>query len=320
MKRRIIYGLLLVLTFILFYSFLSEDILMSASGFMAFLGGVLCAIFLIQFVADYRDFDEVKMPQTLQQRLGLVCIPSVIVFIIVLNVHYNRLEDKIILKYGKRVEGIIKNGRSTSGGTESNSYITVAYTTPKGNDIEKKFRITSEQFDAAKKDMPVEVLHCAKYPSATQILIGDDVIERFVGMKNRVLSLSDLTAMLDMKADSLQRYANTVSYRWIRIDNYPYYLVNGSEDLTLEFAPGESIIYTMRNSKYYEPLLEEMKKEGFKSVGDKKEGIYAKGNIGIKISYGSYDIKSNGTYNVGDASIKMPTFQGVSQIMTFYKL
>ncbi|MVT08442.1 hypothetical protein [Chitinophaga tropicalis] len=320
MKRRIIYGLLLVLTFILFYSLLSEDILMSASGFMAFLGGVLCAVFLIQFVADYRDFDEVKELQTLQHKLGLVCIPSVIVFIIVLNVHYSGLEDKIILKYGKRVEGIIKNGRSTSGGTESNSYITVAYTTPKGNDVEKKFRITSEQFDAAKKDMPVEVLHCTKYPSATQILIGDDVIERFTGMKNRVLSLSDLTAMLDMKADSLQRYANTVSYRWIRIDNYPYFLVNGSEDLTLEFAPGETIIYTMRNSKYYEPLLEEMKKEGFKPVGDKKEGVYSKGNIGVKISYGSYDIKSNGTYNVGDASIKMPAFQGVSQIMTFYKL
>lgn len=321
MKTRIIYSILLVCTFYVFYTQLSENLLMDMSTFLAWIGGILCAFFLIQAVAGFRSLYEVQdwygTPKAWYHRLGLFMIPSVIVFITVFCMHYNKLEDQVILKYGKMVEGTITNGRSKTSKYESSIYLSVSYYTPKGEYISTKLGVTSQQFEAARKDMPVEILYCSKYPSRSKIIVGEDMIERFTTVKNRLLTLKDLTTMLDLPGDSVRSYINRVSYRWITVKEYPYYLINSSEDLEVVFSPGKKIVYSMRNTKYYEPILQEIKYGKYEEVpGETRTISYVKDSIGIILEMSNYDIKST---NVNGNASTFPGV-GVGHVVTVYKL
>jgi hypothetical protein len=290
MKRRIIWGVLLLLTFLIFYAWMPAGMYLQMPILLAIIGGIVCFFFLVQVFADFREFEEVaqwdKYRKEWYHNMSFVCIPVGIVLMIVFGMHYSKLEDEELKQFGETVPATIVDGYSRSSSKSSTYKLTVSYYTKKGKHVRRQQDVSSAQYNDASKGQHVEVIYSTKHPSLMKILLGDKIIQEFTGVKSRKLNLADMTRLLDLPGDSILPALNKISYRWIPAEDDSASYINENKELYLTAHPRTRITYVATGEDVFS-FSKDLKASGFKqdSTSNAGEGeekavrLYAKDNI-----------------------------------------
>lgn len=315
MNRRIIWGGLLLLTFLVFYSWMPADVYLASKFFIGLVGGVLCGIFLVQLIADFKDMDEARAWNKGQlkdwyYKLLFAVLPVTIGLIITFAMHYDTLGDNELKEFGVRVQGTVLDGYYKKSSKTSEYALTVGFYNKKGKYIRQQTEVSSSQYDKAGKGQHVEVIYSSKHPSLIKILLSDDVIEEFTGVKSRSIKLDDITKLLDLSRDSILPALNKISYRWTKAEDSTSY-VNDNRQLYLTADPHFRITYVATGHEYSDLLLT-LADSGFKqdTTRTKTEGetenkmeVFTKNDLKLILQYKTIERESSNDMSAIQAAI-----------------
>jgi len=292
MKRRIIWGALLLLTFLIWYIWMPAGLYISMPIFVAIIGGILCFIFMAQTFADFTDMDEItqwdRYPKQWYHNMAFVCIPAAIALIVVFAMHYGTLENEELRKFGERVPATIVDGYYRKSSKSSTYKLTISYYTKNGTHVRTQKEVGSDQYDLASKGQHVEVIYSTKHPSLVKILLGDEMVEELTGIKSRQLTIKDMSQILEMPGDSILPALNKISYRWIMADDDSSTYVNENKKLFFSVDPRVRVTYVVMGTENFLRLGADIRSSGFKedasdtTSSDKETGklhIYTKGDL-----------------------------------------
>lgn len=296
MKRRITWGVLLLLTFLTFYTWMPTDMYVSMPIVLSIIGGILCFVFMAQLFADFTDIDEIKewdrYPKQWYHKMALVCIPINIGLMVIFGMHYTKLENDELREFGETVPATIVDGYYKKSSKSSTYALTVSYYTKKGKHVRRQKEVSSAQYEDASKGQHVEVIYSTKHPSLMKILLGDEMVEDLLGIKSRKLTVADMTRILDMPGDSILPALNKISYRWTMSDDDSSTYVNEGKKTFFSAAPRERITYVAIGENFMS-MAADIRNAGFKKdarteadSSDKSEGalsLYTKGNLQLLI-------------------------------------
>jgi len=259
MNRRLIWGALLLLTFLIFYAWLPADLYLASKFFFGLIGGVICTFFLVQLIADFKDMDEARAWNKGQlkdwyYKLLFAVIPVGIGLIITFAMHYSTLADNELKEYGVRVPGTVIDGYYKKSSKTSEYALTVGFYNKKGKYIRQQTEVGSSQYDLAGKGQHVELIYSSKHPSLIKILLGEDVIEEFTGIKSREITLDDMSKLLESSRDSILPLLNKISYHWTKAEDSSSY-VNDARHLYITAEPHYRVTYVSTGSEYMDILL-----------------------------------------------------------------
>ncbi|SFO44557.1 Protein of unknown function [Chitinophaga sp. YR627] len=267
MKRRITWGVLLLITFLTFYYWMPADMYLYMPVFLGIAGGLLCFLFLVQLFADFQDIDEIKewdrTPKYWYHKITFLFIPGAIALMVIFSLHYTALENKELKQFGETVPATIVDGYYRSSSKSSSYKLTISYITKKGKPVRTQKEVSSEQYKAASKGQHVEVIYSTKHPSLVKILLGEEMIREFTGISSRNINLTDMSQILDMSGDTILYTLNKISYRWIVADDDKSSYVNEHKDLYMTVTPHESVTYVSLGENMRK-MLQEIKSSGFK--------------------------------------------------------
>lgn len=231
MNRRIIWGVLFLLTLLTFYAWIPAGLYLSRPLLIALIGGALCFIFLMQTFADFRDLEEItqwnEYPKEWYHNMGYVCFPLAIALIFIFTNHYSKLEEEELNQFAEIVPATIVDGyseiRSRNGTVRGSSFnLTIAYYTKKGVHIRTQKTVNRYEYDLAEKVQHIQVAYSSKHPTLSKILLGDEMIEEFTGITSRDITIGDMMRLLDTSRDSILPALNNISYRWTKINDSLY--------------------------------------------------------------------------------------------------
>ena len=252
MNRRIIWGVLFLLTLLTFYIWIPASLYLSRPLLMALIGGALGFIFLMQTFADFRDVEEItqwnEYPKEWYHNMGFLCFPVAIALIFIFDNHYSKLEEEELKQFAEIVPATIVDGysemRSRNGTPQASSFnLTISYYTKKGYHIRIKKAVNSYEYSLASKDQRIEVAYSSKHPTLSKILFRDEMIEEFTGIRSRDITIGDMIRMLDMPGDSILPTLNNISYRWTPISSDSFYYGNEFKKIFVGVRPHIRITY-----------------------------------------------------------------------------
>lgn len=291
MKRRLTWGVLLLLTFLIFYTWMPTDMYLAMPILLSIIGGIICFFFMVQIFADFRDLDEVKEwdrhPKQWYHNMAFVCIPIGIVLMVVFGMHYNKLENEELKQFGERVPATIVDGYYKKSSKSSTYKLTVSYYTKKGKHVRTQQEVSSTQYDNASKGQHVEVIYSTKHPSLMKILLGDDMVEELTGIKSRKLTLNDMTKILEMPGDSILPALNKISYRWTMSDDDSSTYVNESKKVFFSAQPHSRVTYVAMGEDLMS-MAADIRNAGFKKdttsvKEDNGLALYSKGDLQLVV-------------------------------------
>ncbi|SHN09130.1 DUF3592 domain-containing protein [Chitinophaga sp. CF418] len=295
MKRRIIWGVLLLLTFLIWYTWMPAGLYLSMPVLLAIIGGILCFIFMAQTFADFTDMDEItqwdRYPKQWYHNMTFVCIPVAIVLIIVFAMHYGKLENEELKQFGERVPATIVDGYYRKSSKSSTYKLTISYYTKAGKQVRTQKDVDSDQYEKASKGQQVEVIYSTKHPSLVKILLGDEMVEEFTGIKSRNLTIKDMSRILEMPGDSILPALNKISYRWTMADDDSSTYMNESKKVFFSAEPRVRVTYVAMREGFMS-MLEDIRNSGFKkeatdtTAHDNQTGslsIYTKGDLKLVV-------------------------------------
>jgi hypothetical protein len=296
MKRRITWGVLLLLTFLTFYTWMPTDMYVSMPIMLAIIGGILCFVFMAQLFADFTDMEEItewdRHPKQWYHKMAFVCIPVAIGLMIVFGMHYTKLENEELRQFGERVPATIVDGYYKKSSKSSTYALTVSYYTKTGKHVRRQKEVSSEQYDHAGKGQHVEVVYSTKHPSLMKILLGDEMVEDILGIKSRKLTLTDMTKILDMPGDSILPALNKISYRWTMSDDDSTTYINEAKKTAFSVEPRLRVTYVAMDETLIN-MTADIRNAGFKketsgdttSTGKDESaiGLYSKGNLQLLV-------------------------------------
>ena len=309
MKRRITWGVLLLLTFLTFYYWMPADMYLYMPVFLGIIGGLLCFFFLVQLFADFQDIDEIKewdsTPKYWYHKITFLFIPGAITLIVLFSMHYTALENKELKQFGETVPATIVDGYYKSSSKSSSYKLTISYYTKKGKLVRTQKEVSSEQYKAASKGQHVEVIYSTQHPSLVKILLGDEMIREFTGISSRNINLTDMSKILDLPGDSILPALNKISYRWSIAAGDTGSYVNEHKDIYFTATPHESVTYIALGEDM-RAMLQEIKQSGFKQDADtakvenEEDGIfrlYTKGDLKLVVRTKALDIDNSSSSN-----------------------
>lgn len=296
MNRRIIWGVLLLLTFLTFYSWMPTDMYVSMPTMLAIIGGILCFVFMVQLFANFTDMEEItewdRHPKQWYHKMAFVCIPANIALMVVFGMHYTKLENDELREFGETVPATIVDGYYKKSSKSSTYALTVSYYTKKGKHVRRQKEVDREQYDDASKGQHVEVIYSTKHPSLMKILLGDEMVEDLLGIRSRKLTLADMTQILEMPGDSILPALNRISYRWTMSDDDSSTYVNEGKKTFFSAEPRVRITYVAMGESYL-TMAAAIRNAGFKKDArtdadstEKSEGdlgLYTKGNLQVLV-------------------------------------
>lgn len=296
MNRRIIWGILFVFSFLLFFSWLPVGVFMSSHAFFGGIGAVLTGFFLIQLFGDFRSWEEANSKDASHEwyhkfaLFGGIFIA--IVLFITFSMHYSTLEDNEIKKYGERVPATITSGYSKTSRKSSSYSLTVSFTTKKGKAMSVKRDVDRSQYDKAGIGQHVEVLYSKKHPTLVKILLGEDVIEEFTGLKSRDVTINDMCKLFTMRKDSILPTLNTVSYFWSPAPDETNMWVNNNRRLMVFIEPDVRIVYAEMAGDY-DGFKKSVLSQGFKALSneeDNKVHLFEKDSLILEVEMKEVEI------------------------------
>lgn len=292
MKRRIIWGALLLLTFLTFYSWMPAGMYMEAPIFLGIIGTALCLIFIIQVFADFKDLHEISEwnsgPTGRYRGFAALLIPFGVLLIVIFSMHYTTLEEKELKKYGVIVPATIVDGYSRSSSKSSTYKLTISYYDKKGKYVRTEKEVSSSQYGDASKGQHVEVIYSTIHPQLVRVLLGDDMVKEFTGITSRRITLDDMTKMLSLPEDSILPALNKISYRWTYASGDSSSYVNNHKNDYFHVEPRESVSYLALGQNVFS-IREDIDKAGFEqdtTTGKDEEGgfrLYTKGDLKLVV-------------------------------------
>ncbi|TWV99144.1 DUF3592 domain-containing protein [Chitinophaga pinensis] len=334
MKRRITWGILLLLTFLTFYYWMPADMYLYMPVFLGIVGGLLCFVFLVQLFADFQDIDEIKewdrTPKYWYHNIAFLFIPGAIALIVIFSMHYTKLENKELKQFGETVPATIVDGYYKSSSKSSSYKLTISYITKKGKPVRVQKEVSSEQYHAASKGQHVEVIYSTKHPSLVKILLGEEMIKEFTGISSRNVNLKDMSDILDMSGDSVLNTLNKISYRWSIADDDKSSYVNEHKDLYMSVTPHGSVTYVSLGENM-RTMLQEIKNSGFKqdsaSANVNKETeddgmfrLYTKGDLKLVVRTKALEMDNSSSSNETSVAAMAKMFnKEVGLVVTMFR-
>jgi hypothetical protein len=319
-KRRIIWGTLLVFSFLLFYYWMPVRISVVAPIITGMLGGLFILFFSVQLVADFRSWKELTTKNKSQQNwrhkftplLGIPAFAVAILFII----RFDADKNAQLKKDGIIVTGTIVDGSSLTVRRNSIYDVKVQFYTQEGQTITTTQHLSKEEFSNFHKAQQVELVYSRKIPAVVQLLVSDSDVEALTGIKNRDLTIRDLKQLVSMAVDSMGNYLNTVSYRWKRQDSM---WINERKHLAIERYPGGGMLsYITGNRDFILGLKALLKAENFHKkdtshandavvLGEARTTIYESDSFLLAVK--SVINLGNDPSMIGDAAAELTLFK-----------
>lgn len=292
MKRRIIWGVLLLLTFLTWYTWMPADMYLFMPVFLAIVGGILCFIFMAQTFADFTDIEEItqwdRHPKQWYHNMAFVCIPVAIMLMIIFGMHYTKLENEELKQFGERVPATIVDGYYRKSSKSSTYKLTISYYTKQGKHVRTQKDVESTQYESASKGQHVEVIYSTKHPSLVKILLGDEMVEEFTGIKSRNLTLEDMSKILNMPGDSILPALNKISYRWTTADDDSTTYMNENKKVFFSAEPRVRVTYVAMRDGFVS-MMDDINNSGFKK--ESTDTTARENQIGTLSIYTKGDLK-----------------------------
>ncbi|PSL19907.1 DUF3592 domain-containing protein [Chitinophaga ginsengisoli] len=331
MKRRIIWGALLLLTFLIWYIWMPAGLYIHMPVFVAIIGGILCFIFMAQTFADFTDMDEItqwdRYPKQWYHNMTFVCIPAAIVLIIVFAMHYGKLENEELRQFGQIVPATIVDGYYKKSSKSSTYKLTISYYTKDGKQVRTQKEVGSDQYDLASKGQHVEVVYSSKHPNLVKILLGDEMVEELTGMKSRQLTVKDMSQILAMPGDSILPALNKISYRWITADDDSTTYVNENKKLFFSAQPRVRVTYVAMGENL-RSMMQDIRNSGFQKDAsdttshDKEEGglsLYTKGDLKLVVHKKEIEREVDQSDNSAVMAAAMGLNKEVALVVTMFR-
>jgi len=185
MQKRINYGILTVLSFLLFYGIMPLDIYSSMFYFLIIVGGILTTV---AFAAFLLTFPSVKTPKK-ESNFGCVVVPVLIGcffgFSILFLYNEGKREDAELFKYGVFTQAKIVGGSSFSTRKADLTHLTLEFVTAKGEKCTTNYSIDEKEFDNFHRDQTIPIVFSPRYPQVLRIFRKDADLQQFMEQKNR---------------------------------------------------------------------------------------------------------------------------------------
>ena len=267
-KRRIIWAVLAVATFVLFYFLIPNGFYNALPLLISAVGGGLTMVFVVQIFANFKSFDEISNKEagtTIQKLSGIILFVGFIILTIVYHFNFDSKQEAELSQYGIQVKGIIVDGSSTKRRRGGTTYeVTVAFKTKEGKQIRTSEDVTEEEFNALYKGLKVDLIYSSKNPKMIELLTS-----KFTDTEVRDITTSDLLGLMDKTNKEVGETLNAIKYGW----NYSKKDSLWSHDragLVVMQIKNQEVRYLENHAKY-DVFKESLLKKGFSEVGDKED-------------------------------------------------
>jgi hypothetical protein len=276
MIRRIIWALLLVLTFLFFYYWLPASVYSQMPLFFALIAAFLLLFFSTQVIGDFRswtevtaDKDDLNWRHNFSRLLILPALASVFLFVQYYSIDKPDEPDELN-KYGVKTTGTIVTGIGRTNSRGDGSFdVTVQFYTKEGKLQTVTTPVDKDKFGLLHVDQEVNLIYSKIHPSRIKLMVNDYEVEQITGIRDRNLDLKDLTTLLTLKQDSVGFYLNTISYKWNK-RNSGWFNERKNEFVKI-FAGENSVTYVSNEALQFPQLL---RKNNFRYVDSTQDKIF----------------------------------------------
>ncbi|QIL38785.1 hypothetical protein G7074_05510 [Pedobacter sp. HDW13] len=288
MYKKYIFLALTLLSIAFFYKGVPLDVFHAHTTILTLVGGILSTILLTITFFNFYPPKAVKAEDKKQDNFGCILIVVIVIFffgfsgfLIFNTVNESSLE---IEKNGKYTVGEIVNGSSFKTRKADFTSVIIRYKTQDGKVYQTAQDISAEEFENYYRYQEVPIVYSSKYPTILQILRSDTDIAKYLKIKIRDISISDLEKLIELKNPSeINQYLNSINQKWQYEGAYngnSYVYNNKFKKNIIKVTPGKELVYAL-NDVNYELFEDELNKSDFK----KNDNYEGKGTVYIKPGY-----------------------------------
>jgi hypothetical protein len=301
-----------VLSFLLFFFFIPNQIIIENITLTAVFGALLLSFSIYFTYAFYNSWNENDFPEnpTLDFDLGnfmsffipLALIPSVIFFFLI-QYRIEKVAKDSLIATKVETTGIVTDGtfyESTSlkGRKSNDAEITVKFKTKDKKTIKKTIEISPNEFNSYYKGKEVNLIYSSENPNNFMLLNSFSDLKEIYKTQERDIDFEDLTYYLDRNNAQILELLNTISYGW-KFDKIQNAFINKSRESVFIKENGVILFFP---KKGYDMYLE-------KKLRDNSYKRRTSDDDYVIVSY------ENGSFIVDKLSIR----EG-NEVMLFFKV
>jgi hypothetical protein len=202
-KRKIIWGTLLLFTFLLFFFWIPVGAYNKFPVIIAGIGAGLLVLIASQLMGEFKP---------------VLIFPGVFMWIVFM-MHASDNESVELKKDGIKTKGYIVDGKSVTDRQGDGSYdIKVEFKDEKGKWITVYKSVSRSEYNRYSKGQQVMLVYSKKNPTVIEVLSSAETIEEYTGVKDREIELTDLKTLLTMKKEHVDSFLNTITYSWMKTE------------------------------------------------------------------------------------------------------
>lgn len=270
-KRKIIWGISAIFTFVLFYFILPVSITNKAPFVLSIVGAAAFTFFLAQFIADFKSWGEFNTKDVTKQnwrhKVTPFCVIPGLVMAFILFMHFYSNEKNELKKYGERTTGVIIDGTSIKNRRGAICNVTVKFTTLEGRVMIITESVGKDDFEKIYKGQTVDLVYSKKDPSIIEIVLNDVTAKSLFETEERKLNVDDLMQLLTCNNTEADSILSKLSFGW-KYKQESGMWINEKQEIAVQINQNISIAYILVSSFMESSnITDQLLNFGFKKIG-----------------------------------------------------